>query len=420
MIRFLKAGNVFYDKYVVNEKILSFFLEQSPFIIPIYIMNTAEIRTFRRFFAWHNFCFFLWQIFAEVLMGSEILTQTNFVKTAERAAALREKKDLLFAKKGLVLGIIGGITWAVSSVFLLGMGVKSGAFAQPEYWLVAPFAAAGIHDFCGAVTSLAVNAYRGQLKEIPRTIKNKAGRLCMLGGFLGAPFGMGGYLMAVSLTDPAYVLPITSLYPAFAAILAMVFLKEKIIGRAWIGLLGCIFGVFIISFVAPSGGGSEYFYLGLLFAVVAACGWACEGVVVTSGMDFVEPGIALNIYQMTSACIYWFILIPLACHFTLPADMGYFSAIQGFLTSDKLYLVMLAGIVGACSYMCWYKAMNTTGVSRAMALNITYALWGVVLSAVFLDTEITVNLVIGAVVIFSGMVLVIGNPKDIVNLRQVG
>lgn len=65
-------------------------------------------------------------------MGSEILTQTNFVKTAERAAALREKKDLLFAKKGLVLGIIGGITWAVSSVFLLGMGVKSGAFAQPE------------------------------------------------------------------------------------------------------------------------------------------------------------------------------------------------------------------------------------------------------------------------------------------------
>ena len=100
MIRFLKAGNVFYDKYVVNEKILSFFLEQSPFIIPIYIMNTAEIRTFRGFFAWHNFCFFLWQIFAEVLMGSEILTQTNFVKTTERAAALREKKDLLFAKKG--------------------------------------------------------------------------------------------------------------------------------------------------------------------------------------------------------------------------------------------------------------------------------------------------------------------------------
>ena len=330
MIRFLKAGNVFYDKYVVNEKILSFFLEQSPFIIPIYIMNTAEIRTFRGVFAWHNFLLFFYGKYLQRCLWGQKYSLKQILSKQRKGRRNCVKKRFALCQKGLVLGIIGGITWAVSSVFLLGMGVKSGAFAQPEYWLVAPFAAAGIHDFCGAVTSLAVNAYRGQLKEIPRTIKNKAGRLCMLGGFLGAPFGMGGYLMAVSLTDPAYVLPITSLYPAFAAILAMVFLKEKIIGRAWIGLLGCILGVFIISFVAPSGGGSEYFYLGLLFAVVAACGWACEGVVVTSGMDFVEPGIALNIYQMTSACIYWFILIPLACHFTLPADMGYFSAIQGF------------------------------------------------------------------------------------------
>lgn len=352
-------------------------------------------------------------------MSSDTFIQAGSVRSTEQAIKLREKKDLLFAKKGLILGILGGITWAVSSVFLLGMGVKSDAFLKPEYWLVAPLVAAGIHDFCGALTSLAVNTFRGQVREIPRTIKNKAGKICMAGGFLGAPFGMGGYLMAVSLTDPAYVLPITSLYPAFAAILAMVFLKEKIIKRAWVGLFGCILGVFIISFVAPSGGTSEYFYLGLFFAVVAAAGWACEGVVVTSGMDFVEPCIALNIYQMTSTCIYWLILIPLACHFTLPAEMGYFSAVQELLSSDKLYLIMLAGLVGACSYMCWYKAMNTTGVSRAMALNITYALWGVVLSAIFLDTEITVNLIIGAVMIFLGMILVIGNPKDIINLRQV-
>ena len=352
-------------------------------------------------------------------MSSEIFIQEGSVRTTERAVKLREKKDLQFAKTGLILGVLGGVLWAIASIFLLGMGVKSEIFAKPEFWLVAPLVFPGIHDFCGACTSLAVNTYRGQIREIPRTFKNKAGKICMLGGCLGAPFGMGGYLMAVSLADPAYVLPITSSYPAFAAILAMVFLKEKIIKRAWIGLLGCISGVFIISFVAPSGGISEYFYLGLFFAVVAAVGWACEGVVVTSGMDFVEPCIALNIYQMTSTCIYWLILIPLACHFTLPADLNYFSVIKEFFASDKLYLIMLAGVVGATSYMCWYKAMNTTGVSRAMALNITYALWGVIFSAVFLDTEITINLVVGAIMIFLGMVLVIGNPKDMINLRQV-
>ena len=35
------------------------------------------------------------------------------------------------------------------------------------------------------------------------------------------------------------------------------------------------------------------------------------------------------------------------------------------------------------------------GVSRAMALNITYALWGVLFGALFTDVEITRSLVIG-------------------------
>lgn len=43
--------------------------------------------------------------------------------------------------------------------------------------------------------------------------------------------------------------------------------------------------------------------------------------------------------------------------------------------------------------------MNMAGVSRAMALNITYALWGVLFGALFTDVEITRSLVIGAAAI---------------------
>ena len=43
--------------------------------------------------------------------------------------------------------------------------------------------------------------------------------------------------------------------------------------------------------------------------------------------------------------------------------------------------------------------MNMTGVSRAMALNISYALWGIVLSALFTDARITTTLIMGALVI---------------------
>ncbi|MEG6592589.1 hypothetical protein V6C16_06365, partial [Desulfovibrio sp. 1188_IL3213] len=47
--------------------------------------------------------------------------------------------------------------------------------------------------------------------------------------------------------------------------------------------------------------------LGLEEAGVAvdARGWAAEGVCAASGMDFIEPGIALNVYQLVSAALYF-------------------------------------------------------------------------------------------------------------------
>ena len=93
-------------------------------------------------------------------------------------------------------------------------------------------------------------------------------------------------------------------------------------------------------------------------------------------------------------------------------------ALTQFVLSPGTLFVGLAGFIGATAYMCWFRAMNMTGVSRAMALNISYALWGILFSSLFTDVEITRTLVMGAVTIFAGMFLVIGNPKDMFTLRQ--
>ena len=87
------------------------------------------------------------------------------------------------------------------------------------------------------------------------------------------------------MAGPAYVLPITSLYPAIAALLALVFLKEHVSLRAWGGLALCVIGAIAIGYTPPEGAGGGLFYLGIAFAFLAAFGWAAEGVCVTSGMD---------------------------------------------------------------------------------------------------------------------------------------
>ena len=299
-------------------------------------------------------------------------------------ASLREQKELRYAKKGLALALMSGMIWS-SDGLILGKGLAEEPFGSPALWLFAPLLAAGLHDFCAACLSLAINGAQGKGREVIRTLRSKAGRACIWGALLGAPLGMGGYLMALSMAGPAYVLPITSLYPAIAALLALVFLKEHVSLRAWGGLALCVIGAIAIGYTPPEGAGG-----GL-------------------------------VYQIVSSLLYAGIIVPLALWHLSASAPG--CDIPGLLarafSSPGGGCFALAGVVGCISYRCWYKAMNMAGVSRAMALNITYALWGVLFGALFTDVEITRSLVIGAAAIFAGMFLVIGNPRDIINLRNV-
>ncbi|UQZ88806.1 hypothetical protein C4J81_06155 [Deltaproteobacteria bacterium Smac51] len=63
--------------------------------------------------------------------------------------------------------------------------------------------------------------------------------------------------------------------------------------------------------------------------------------------------------------------------------------------------------------------MNTVGVARAMALNICYALWSVVLGVLLTDQELSAQSLCGAGVIVAGALLVVANPRELFSLRKV-
>ena len=146
-------------------------------------------------------------------------------------ASRREQKELRYAKKGLARALMSGMIWS-SDGLILGKGLAEEPFGSPALWLFAPLLAAGLHDFCAACLSLAINGAQGKGREVIRTLRSKAGRACIWGALLGAPLGMGGYLMALSMAGPASVLPLTSLYPAIPALLAPHFPKEPVRLRA--------------------------------------------------------------------------------------------------------------------------------------------------------------------------------------------
>lgn len=346
-------------------------------------------------------------------------TSIKYEKTMQDKLNDRDKKSLNFAKFGILLGMLSGLMWSIDGL-LLGMGLKTPPLSNSNAWLFAPLFAVAIHDFVESVTALLYNCKKGKRKEILRTIMCKPGRLCILAAFIGAPLGMGGYLMSISLIGAAYALPITSLYPGVAAILALIFLKERISRRAWIGLSCCIIGAVLIAYTPPSSTSSELFYLGIFFAFLATIGWAVEGVCIASAVDFIDPPVAMSINKATSACIYILFLVP-SCvlYFSFTDETFAFSTLMSeIMNTNILLLFFFAGLCGCVTYLALYTCYNSIGVSRGMALNITYSLWSVILAAIFTNLTLSIALVSGAIIIVVGMIFVIGNPRELLNLRK--
>lgn len=319
-----------------------------------------------------------------------------------------------FAKRGAALALFSGVAWALACL-LIDRAFHEEPFRNPELRLLAPLAAVGIHDFFSLLCCSLLTAARGKGAELCRTAFSRSGARCGLGTLLGATLGMGGYLTALSLVGPAYTLPITSMFPAFAAVMAVLFLKERLGLRGWSGLLMCVAGVCVVVYTPPEDA-SEFFAAGLCLAFLAAFGWAAEGVCVASSTDFADASLVLNIYYLISVPLYWIVVIPAAASLTM-TSAGLSELAAGFLSSPGFPWLAAAGMVACTAYLSLYRAIGSIGVSRSNALNITYSLWGVILGAVFGDVSVTPFLIAGIVIILAGVVLIIGNPGDLVGIR---
>lgn len=202
---------------------------------------------------------------------------------------------------------------------------------------------------------------------------------------------------------------ISAMYPVIGAIMAQIFLNEKITARAWLGILFCVAGSVVLSYTAPEASVKPYFYLGVGISLLAAFGWGIEGVIATFGMDMVDSSVAITIRQATSCITTSLFILPFVSGLPLLAET--------FAAPQVLWIIALAGIAGGFSLLFWYRAYSMCGVGRTMSLNVTYVLWGVVFAFWLTDAQITRTLVVGACMITFGAVLVVANPNELLKLR---
>ena len=277
----------------------------------------------------------------------------------------------------MTAGILAGITWAAETI-ILGIALAMSPFVSTEQAVaLAPFASTFLHDAFSAIWACVFNGVRGKLPLVGKALTTRSGKFVALAAVIGGPVGMTGYVLSVANMGASIGAVASAIFPAIGAVLARIFLKEKMQWYRWIFLILSLLGVYGLSWSPEIH--IVNFWLGFAGTLMCAFGWGIEAVIIAKCVqdDAVTDEIALQIRQTTSALVYGIVLLPVlkGWGFTLSLFSG---------SAWLIPTIALAALFATVSYLFYYRAISQIGASKAMALNITYSAWAVVFSVIFL------------------------------------
>ena len=281
-------------------------------------------------------------------------------------------------------GILAGITWAVETI-VLGIALSMSPFVSSQQAIVlAPFASTFLHDLFSALWSCLYNGIKGNLPDVVKAIKTRSGRYVAVAAVIGGPVGMTGYVLSVANMGASIGAVASAVFPAIGAVLAYIFLKEKMSWYRWVFLILSLVGVYGLSYSPELN--ITNFWLGFAGTLMCAFGWGIEAVIIARCVqdNSVTDEIALQIRQTTSALVYGIVILPIM--------KGWGFTLSLFKQTGSLIpIIAVAALFATVSYLYYYKAISQIGASKSMALNITYSAWAVIISVIFLKEYSLLN-----------------------------
>lgn len=269
-------------------------------------------------------------------------------------------------------GALSGLLWGLDTVILgiaLAMGPLTG---NPG----ASLASAFLHDAVCMVLLVVLIGARGKFRMVAAAMRTRAGRGVCAAALLGGPLGMTGYLIAINNIGPGYTAAISAFYPAFGAVLAFFVLREHMRPRQVCALLVALGGIIVMGWSSTGWSGGNAL-IGILAALLCVVGWGSEAVILAWAMreETVDNETALLIRETTSALVYGLAVIPLGRALPLSVQT---------LGTPAMGVIGLAALAGTVSYLFYYRAIDTIGAARGMALNISYSAWAVFFGVVLM------------------------------------
>ena len=286
-------------------------------------------------------------------------------------------------KFGISFGLFSGLFW--------GLGLTISAYIFSLY-NVSPFVVAFVHDFISIfiLAAILLIKYKKIDFKIFTNIRNIS---VIIGALLAGPIGMQCNLYAVKYIGGGLTSSITAVYPAVSVILAIVFLKHKVSKKTIVGIALIIAGIFAQSYTSEQ---VNSFYIGFLFALICAVAWGSESVLSSYAMSNNLTEIeTLLIRQVTSFLAY--LVIVLFNGFSV-------SEVADVKLGGLIFIFVLSNMI---SYIAYYMSINRLKPAKATGLNVSYVVWTVVFSAIFLGIGLSTLVVVTSLVIMLGVYIII-------------
>ncbi len=311
----------------------------------------------------------------------------------------------------MLYGILAGVTWALETI-ILGIALAMTPFVSTEQAVfLAPFVSTFLHDACSAIWAALYNGIRGRLKDVWNALaRTKSGKYVVIAAVIGGPVGMTGYVLAVNSMGASIGAVASAIFPAIGAVLAYIFLKEKMQWYRWILLFITLAGVYGLSYSPELD--ISHFAIGVTGALMCAFGWGIEAVILAKCLQDpeVKDEYALQIRQTTSAFVYGIVLLPILKGWKFTVDL--FRSDTGWL----LPTIALAAMFATISYLFYYKAIAAIGATKAMALNVSYSAWAIVFTVLFLrnTSVLTPSTIICSVIVIVCGIFAAADFKELV------
>lgn len=344
------------------------------------------------------------------------------------ASLALEKYRLKRGAWGYFLAVMAGITYPFLNSFLV-LGQGSEAFSKLGISIVSiviiGLSAASIMDFFASIWLFIYNGANHKLSEYKRAMKTKSVKFIMLAGLLGGPLSVGAVCVAIQLCPIPYVMAISALFPVFGTIFGALLLKEKLNTRLVLGIFIVCIGGALVAWSPPEGSDYPFFALGIILALVSSVGLGLDCTIGCLGMDTLDPYIAVAIKLLTSCFINLVILIPLVSLLFSPDKNIFYGweVVGDVFTSPIVLFFVLAGFFDATTWSTSYASLAIIGVGRSTAINASFAVWGIPISLLFsvlglIPYAVTNMCIVGSIILFIGVIFVVINPKELLNIRS--